>query len=65
MKLTRDVINEISNIKNEPSWMKEFRLNAFECFSRLPQPKFGPEIKIDFDTITYYKKRDTELTNDW
>ena len=56
MKLTREVIKEISNIKNEPSWMKEFRLDSFECFSKLDQPKFGPKINIDFDTITYYKK---------
>ena len=65
MKLTREVVNEISNIKNEPNWMREFRLNAFECFSKFEQPKFGPKIKIDFDTITYYKKRDNVLTNDW
>ena len=65
MKLTSDVVKEISNIKNEPIWMREFRLNAFECFNRLEQPKFGPDLKVDFDTITYYKKRDNELTNDW
>ena len=38
MKLTRDVVNEISTIKGEPEWMKEFRLNAFECFSKLDNP---------------------------
>ena len=65
MKLTKEVIKEISRIKNEPEWMREFRLNAFECFSRLDNPNFGPKINIDFDSITYYKKRANELTNDW
>lgn len=65
MKLTRDVINEISMIKNEPDWMREFRLNAFECFSKLDNPDFGPKLNIDYDGITYYKRRENELTNDW
>ncbi len=65
MKLTRDVIKEISNIKNEPEWMREFRIKAFECFDKMENPKWGPELNIDFDTITYYKKRTEELTNDW
>ena len=65
MKLTRDVINNISKIKNEPEWMREFRLNSFECFSKLENPNWGPKINIDFDSITYYKERANELTNDW
>ena len=65
MKLTRDKIKEISSIKQEPSWMTEFRLNAFDKFEELELPKFGPKLNIDFDSITYYKKRTEELTNDW
>jgi len=65
MKLTRDIIKKISDIKNEPDWMRQFRLNAFDCFSKLDNPKFGPIIDIDFDSITYYKERVNELTNDW
>ena len=65
MKLTRTVIEEISNLKNEPNWMKEFRLNAFECFDKFDNPNFGPKLNINYDNITYYKKRDNELTNDW
>ena len=32
MKLTKEIIREISNIKNEPDWMCEFRLKSFEYF---------------------------------
>ena len=45
--------------------MTEFRLNAFDKFEELELPKFGPKLNIDFDSITYYKKRTEELTNDW
>ena len=56
---------EISNIKNEPTWMKEFRLKAYKKFIELNNPKFGPELKIDFDIINYYKKIDDKIHNNW
>ena len=65
MKLTKEIINEISNIKNEPEWMRDFRLKSFMCFSDAKNPSWGPKIDVDFDSITYYKKRTEELTNDW
>ncbi|MBQ9853449.1 MAG: Fe-S cluster assembly protein SufB [Bacilli bacterium] len=65
MRLTRELVKEISKIKEEPSWMTEFRLNAFDTFDKTELPSFGPEILVDFDSITYYKKRTEELTNDW
>ena len=65
MKLTEEIIKEISKIKNEPDWMCSFRLNAFNYFEGAQNPNWGPEIDVDFDSITYYKKRTEELTNDW
>ncbi len=65
MKLTKEIVKEISKIKNEPEWMTEFRLKAFEFFDKAENPKWGPDILVDFDSITYYKKRENELTNDW
>ena len=65
MKLTRDVINKISNIKNEPNWMREFRLNSLDTFLNSNNPKFGPTINVNFDSINYYKERTETLTNDW
>lgn len=65
MKLTEDDIKQISSIKEEPTWMLEFRLNAFKYFKETVEPTFGPKLKIDYDSITYYKKREEELTNDW
>ena len=63
--LTIDKIKEISKLKKEPKWMLDFRLNAFNKFIELPNPNFGPELKIDFDNINYYKRLSDEVFNDW
>jgi len=65
MKLDKKKIREISKIKNEPKWMLEFRLKSFEKFKELSNPTFGPELKIDFDSINYYKKESDKISNDW
>lgn len=65
MKLTKEDIKQISSIKEEPSWMLEFRLKAFEYFQKAEEPAFGPKLNIDYDSINYYKKREEELTDNW
>ena len=65
MKLTSEIVEKISKIKNEPDWMRKFRVRAFECFDKMDNPDWGPEINVNFDEITYYKERANELTNDW
>ena len=54
--LTKTKVIQISKTKNEPKWMREFRINSFLKFNELSNPSFGPELLIDFDNITYYKK---------
>ena len=53
MKLTREIVNEISKIKNEPDFMREFRIRSFEYFEKSEEPSWGPKIDVDFDSITY------------
>lgn len=65
MKLTKDVVEKISDIKNESKWMKDFRIRAFNFFEKATDPLWGPKIEVNFDEITYYKERANELTNDW
>ena len=57
-------VKEISKIKSEPKWMTDFRINSYKKFKDLLNPPFGPELKINFDDITYYKKVG-EKQNDW
>ena len=65
MKLTVEDIKNISSIKEEPSWMLDFRLKSYQCFVNSSEPNFGPKLKIDYDSINYYKKREEKLTNNW
>lgn len=51
-----EVVNQISDIKNEPDWMREFRLRSLEIFNSKPMPKWGGDISIDFQDIFYYLK---------
>ena len=63
--LNKTRIKEISKLKNEPKWMLDFRLNSYEKFMELSNPIFGPELKIDFDDITYYRKATESIEKDW
>lgn len=38
--MTRDAVVALSDLKNEPAWMREFRLAAWETYERLPQPNW-------------------------
>ena len=62
--INKSKVIEISKIKNEPKWMREFRVNSYLKFEELSNPSFGPELQIDFDDITYYKKVG-DSQNDW
>ena len=65
MKLTKEVVKQISEIKKEPSWMLDFRLTALDAFNKSSNPNFGPKLDIDYDSINYYKQREDNLTDNW
>jgi Fe-S cluster assembly protein SufB len=53
--LSRDVVRQISEFKQEPAWMREYRLRAYEHFVQRPMPDWGPDLgDIDFDSYTYF-----------
>ena len=55
--LTREVVAAISEHKNEPQWMRDFRLKSLEYFEARPMPTWGGDLSgIDFDNIYYYIK---------
>ncbi len=62
--LNEELVRIISNIKNEPVWMTDFRLKALKSFFKLDNPDFGPSIDIDFSKINYYKGQD-EVKDSW
>ncbi len=55
--LSESVVRTISKAKEEPDWMLEFRLKSYETFTKLPFPKFGPDVSnIDFNSYTYFTR---------
>lgn len=63
--LSKEKIKQISSFKQEDKKTLDFRLNSYEKFKKIPLPKFGPEINLDFDNINYYQTSDDSLTDNW
>lgn len=64
--LTEDVVREISRQKNEPDWMLEKRLRAFELFKKAKTPTWGPSLDdLDLDKIVYYIRPDARESKTW
>jgi len=64
--LTRDTVEEISGFKNEPAWMLEFRLRAYDHFLKRKMPNWGGRLDdIDFDKIVYYRKPSEREEKSW
>ena len=60
-----EIVNQISDIKDEPDWMREFRLQSLEIFESKPMPQWGGDISIDFQDIYYYLKPTEEQGRTW
>ncbi len=55
--INRDIVISISEQKNEPGWMTDFRLKALEIFERMPMPTWGADLSdLDPHNIYYYLK---------
>ena len=63
--IDEEKIKQISVFKKEDDWVTQFRLDSFQKFKALKMPNFGPETKIDFNKIIYYKNNDNIIHKDW
>ena len=64
--LDEEVINAISDHKDEPDWMRKFRLRSFKAFQKKSMPNWGADIgDIDFDDIYYYAKPTDKQQRSW
>jgi len=63
--LNADIVNQISSMKEEPQWMRDFRLRSLEIFESKPMPSWGGEIGLDFQDIYYYLKPTNEQGRSW
>ncbi len=65
--LTRKVVESISHIKNEPGWLTEFRLKAFEIFQQKPMPTWGffPQFNVNIDDYVHYVGSNQKKKKSW
>jgi Fe-S cluster assembly protein SufB len=64
--LNPNVVAEISDMKSEPSWMREFRLKALEYFEQKPNPNWGGDLSpIDYQNIFYYVRATDKNVQSW
>ena len=64
--LNTDIVQEMSWMKSEPDWMRNFRLKSLSRFEKRPMPTWGGDMSgIDFDNIYYYIKPTEGLADDW
>ncbi|MCB0827504.1 MAG: Fe-S cluster assembly protein SufB [Solirubrobacterales bacterium] len=64
--LSREVIESISEYKDEPDWMREFRLKAYGHFESRPTPQWGGDLnQVDFDDIHYFVRASEKNSRDW
>jgi Fe-S cluster assembly protein SufB len=64
--LSRETIENISDLKKEPEWMREFRLKAYDEFLRQKMPNWGGDLSnIDFDNVYYYAKASDKNSKNW
>ena len=64
--LNEDVVREISRIKQEPDWMLDLRLKAYEHFKAQPMPMWGADLSaIDFDDYIYYLRPSDRAETLW
>jgi Fe-S cluster assembly protein SufB len=64
--LSRELVESISSYKNEPDWMREFRLKALEHFQSRPTPMWGADLsQIDWDDIHYFVRASERAGRSW
>ncbi|MEX0939112.1 MAG: Fe-S cluster assembly protein SufB [Pirellulales bacterium] len=63
--LDPSIVEQISEMKGEPDWMRKFRLEALKTFESKPMPRWGGNIDLNFQDIFYYLKPTDHQGKTW
>ena len=64
--LNPDIVLRISGEKNDPEWMRDFRLKSLEIYNKLSVPEWGPPIDgLNMDNIATYVRPKTKMHAEW
>ncbi|MFN7812606.1 MAG: Fe-S cluster assembly protein SufB [Planctomycetia bacterium] len=59
------IVAQISEMKREPAWMRDFRLESLKIFESKPMPHWGGHVGVDFQDIFYYLKPAEQQGKTW
>jgi Fe-S cluster assembly protein SufB len=64
--LSLEVVESISEYKDEPQWMRDFRVKAYKHFESRPTPLWGGNLgQIDWNNIHYFVRASEKNSRDW
>src|SRR6476469_1817011 len=64
--ISREVIQELSKIKDEPQWMRDLRLKSYDIFERKPIPTWGVDLSgLNLDELVLYSPPEAGRFNSW
>ena len=64
--LTEDIVRQISDQKQDPDWMRDFRLNCLKLYNKSQHPNWGPSIDgLDMNVIYTYVRPNTKMQHTW
>ena len=64
--LTPMAIREISNLKDEPSWMLDYRLDAYKVFLKKTDLSWGADLSgLNYNDIRYYVSHSEKSERNW
>ena len=64
--INAEIVGQISEMKKEPGWMRDFRLKSLEIFEQKPMPNWGGDMsELDFQDIYYYVKASDKQEKSW
>lgn len=64
--LNRSIVAQISEQKNEPGWMTDFRLKALAIFEKMAMPLWGADLsQLNTNDLCYYLKPLDTVKKDW
>jgi Fe-S cluster assembly protein SufB len=65
--INREIVEKISEMKDEPQWMRDFRLKSLDYFLARPMPTWGSPMlaEVDFDDIHYFVRASERAERSW
>lgn len=64
--LTSEILNIISDEKNDPDWMRAFRQECLALYNQIPLPGWGPPLNgLNVDNIVTYVRPDARMETSW